>query len=56
MVFSQKSNPSTMRLNLLLFAIIILLSATSCAKRINCPTYSDQELHKEIKVNSDQDV
>jgi len=45
-----------MRLNLLLLATVILLGVTSCAKRINCPTYSDQELPKEIKVNSDQNV
>ena len=45
-----------MKLKSLLLAIVILLGITSCAKRINCPTYSDQELHKEIKVNTDQDV
>lgn len=44
-----------MRSKLMLLAIVIILGITSCARRVTCPTYSEQEL-KEIKVNNDQDV
>jgi len=45
-----------MRLKSLLLAVVILIGVSSCAQRINCPTYSDQELHKEIKINSDREA